>query len=204
MGATNMPAAALSAQRRGRFRLNRDVAAGRRYVRYLCLAAYLLMTLGLLSGCAGTGAQTVSPGSAPTDQIQMPTLPPGVPTTLRVPDEYPTIQAAVDAARPGQMILIAPQVYHEAVRVKTPGITIRGQDRNRVILDGSFQLSNAPSQVTIPDFKGQNLLLYLPNKFFINSLNSVCCKPRPFLNACLCDFNFVHHNYSSHVFPYLY
>ncbi len=84
----------------------------------------------------------VSPGPAPTDQIQMPILPPGVPTTLRVPDEYATIQAAVDAARPGQIILIAPNVYHEAVRVKTPGITLRGLDRNRVILDGNFELSN--------------------------------------------------------------
>jgi len=122
--------------------VHRDVAAGRLHFRNLWVAAYLLLALGLLSGCAGTGGQKVSPGPVPTDQIPMPTLPPGVPTTLHVPDEYATIQAAVDAAQPGQMILVAPGVYHEAVRVKTAGITIRGQDRNRVILDGNFQLSN--------------------------------------------------------------
>ncbi len=102
---------------------------------------YLLLALGLLAGCAGT-SQMISPGPVPTDQINMPALPPGVPTTLHIPADYPTIQAAVDAARPGQIILIAPGVYREAVRVKTPGITIRGEDRNRVILEGDFQRPN--------------------------------------------------------------
>jgi hypothetical protein len=111
-------------------------------LRYLCTVAYLLLSLGLLAGCAGTTAQTISPGPVPIDQIDLPEVPPGIPTTLRVPADYPTIQAAVDAARPGQIISIAPNVYHEAVRVKTPGITIRGQDRNGVILDGNFTLSN--------------------------------------------------------------
>lgn len=110
--------------------------------RRLWLTMYLLLALGLLAGCAGTTTQTVSPGPVPTDQINLPALPPGVPTTLHVPGDYPTIQAAVDAARPGQIISIAPNIYHEAVRVKTPGITIRGQDRNRVILEGDFTRPN--------------------------------------------------------------
>jgi plastocyanin len=61
-----------------------------------------------------------------------------VPRTLRVPDRYRTIQAAVNAARPGDLILIAPGLYGEAVTVTTPGITLRGRDRNGVILDGRF------------------------------------------------------------------
>lgn len=119
--------------------MHRDVAAGRAFFRSLCLTAYLLVALGLLAGCAGTAGQTLSPGPVPVDQISLSALPPGVSTTLRVPADYPTIQAAVNAARPGQIILIAPGVYHEAVRVKTPGITIRGEDRNTVILDGNFE-----------------------------------------------------------------
>lgn len=68
-------------------------------------------------------------------------------TILRVPGEYSTIQQAVDAAKPGDMIMIDPSpapdgAYHEAVIVKTPNLTIRGSDRNRVILDGDFKLSN--------------------------------------------------------------
>jgi hypothetical protein len=122
--------------------MSRAVAPGRARFRSLWLAAYLLLALGLLAGCAATPAQTISPGPVPVDQIALPALPPGVPTTLRVPEDYQTIQAAVNAAYPGQIILIAPGVYHEAVRVKTPGITIRGEDRNQVMLDGNFQLPN--------------------------------------------------------------
>jgi hypothetical protein len=128
--------------------LNRSAAAGRTFLCNLCLAGYLLLALGMLAGCAGTSGQAVSPGPVPTDPIQPPALPLGMPTTLHVPVEYPTIQKAVDAAHPGQIVLIAPGVYHEAVRVKTAGITIRGQDRNGVILDGNFA-SGLPNGIEI-------------------------------------------------------
>ncbi len=66
---------------------------------------------------------------------------------LRVPEVYSTIQAAVDAAKPGDLVSIGPGTspdgaYHEAVTVKTANITIRGRDRNRVILDGRFKLDD--------------------------------------------------------------
>jgi hypothetical protein len=58
---------------------------------------------------------------------------------------YRTVQGAVDAARPGDWILIYPGVYHEKSRqwptagvwIQKPGLHIRGLDRNRVIIDGS-------------------------------------------------------------------
>jgi hypothetical protein len=61
---------------------------------------------------------------------------------IHVPGDAPTIQAAVDMARPGDLVLVAPGVYHEAVKVHTPGITIRGEDRNATILDGQSRLPN--------------------------------------------------------------
>ena len=57
--------------------------------------------------------------------------------------EYSTIQAAVDAASPGDWILIAPGTYHEkgnplaGVWISTPGIHLRGMDRNKVVVDGT-------------------------------------------------------------------
>lgn len=63
-------------------------------------------------------------------------------TTRNVPGDYPTIQDAVDAAAPGDLILIGPGVYNEAVIVRTPSLIIRGTDRNEVVLDGQFELNN--------------------------------------------------------------
>ncbi len=58
---------------------------------------------------------------------------------------YVTVQSAVNAAHPGDWILIYPGVYHEkstqwptaGVWIKTPDLHIRGLDRNKVIIDGS-------------------------------------------------------------------
>jgi len=61
---------------------------------------------------------------------------------LRVPEDYPTIQAAANAAQSGDMVSIAPGIYPEAVTVRTANLTIRGRDRNGVILEGGFKLSN--------------------------------------------------------------
>jgi Right handed beta helix region len=59
-------------------------------------------------------------------------------TARDVPEEYPTIQAAVDAAQPGDLVRIGPGTYHEQVVVgpAKKDIVLRGTDRNRVVLDG--------------------------------------------------------------------
>ena len=61
---------------------------------------------------------------------------------LNVPDEFATIQEAVDAAVAGDLVLIAPGVYNEAVDVVTDEIVIRGLEREGVVLDGEFELDN--------------------------------------------------------------
>ncbi len=61
---------------------------------------------------------------------------------LRVPDDHETITEAVEAAAEGDLILVAPGTYHEAVNVTTDNLTIRGLDRNEVVLDGEFELDN--------------------------------------------------------------
>ena len=60
----------------------------------------------------------------------------GPPRTLAVPSEYATVQDAVDAAAPGDLVLLSPGIYRESVLVVTPSVTIRGSDRNAVVLDG--------------------------------------------------------------------
>ncbi|MFN8039246.1 MAG: right-handed parallel beta-helix repeat-containing protein [Acidimicrobiales bacterium] len=64
--------------------------------------------------------------------------------TLKVgaDQDYKTIQAAVDAAKAGDMVLISPGVYKESVTVEKENLVIRGLDRNKVILDGEYQKDN--------------------------------------------------------------
>ena len=59
-----------------------------------------------------------------------------------VPDSYETIQDAVNASNPGDLVLIKPGVYYEEVVVNVPSITIRGWDRNKTIIDGEFERGN--------------------------------------------------------------
>lgn len=63
--------------------------------------------------------------------------------TRHVPADYPTIQNAVDAAAPGDLVLIDEGIYREQVDVTTPYLTIRGVDRQDVIIDGEFTRPNA-------------------------------------------------------------
>ena len=59
-----------------------------------------------------------------------------------VPDSYETIQDAVNASNPGDLVLVKPGVYYEEVVVNVPSITIRGWDRNKTIIDGEFERGN--------------------------------------------------------------
>lgn len=53
-----------------------------------------------------------------------------------MPVDHFSIQNAVNAAQPGDLILIDPGVYTEEVLISTPDVIIRGRDRNTVFIDG--------------------------------------------------------------------
>ena len=55
---------------------------------------------------------------------------------------YTSIQAAVNAAHPGDWILIDRGVYVGPVRISTPGLHLRGIDRDGVIIDGRHRVGN--------------------------------------------------------------
>ncbi|MCB1166764.1 MAG: right-handed parallel beta-helix repeat-containing protein [Leptospiraceae bacterium] len=92
--------------------------------------------------------------------------------TRKVPSEYPTIQTAVDASNPGDMVLIAPGVYKEEVVVTTPSLIIRGEDRNKVIIDGEHVRGNGitvvgADGVALENMTARNAVL---NGFFWTSV----------------------------------
>ncbi|MCU1390129.1 MAG: hypothetical protein JWL72_3467 [Ilumatobacteraceae bacterium] len=137
-----------------------------RFVRYVVAGALALTAVGCSSdngaGPVTTTATTkaTTPSSVPasigsngTNTTEAPaTVQPSDPTApsapasggavINVPADQPTIQKAVDAAAPGDLILIQPGTYKEAVNVETNDLTIRGIDRNTTILDGGFALDN--------------------------------------------------------------
>jgi hypothetical protein len=94
-----------------------------------------------MTGIIVVGDATIPSSGGPVGPGREP-VPAGYAPTVRVPTDYPTIQAAVNHAKPGGMVLIAPGVYHESVLVTTPFLTIRGEDRNDVILDGKDTMPN--------------------------------------------------------------
>jgi hypothetical protein len=92
---------------------------------------------------------------------------------ISVPSDYPTISEAVKNARPGTIIEVDPGIYHEAVEVQTERITIRGTDRNAVILDGKFDLPNGISVVS-NNVAIENLTVrnYLQNGIVFNGIGA--------------------------------
>lgn len=95
--------------------------------------------------------------------------------TIEVPGDQETIQRAVDAAEVGDLILVSPGTYAEAVVVpaEKDGITIRGLDRDEVVLDGEFTRANGvqvvgADGVVVENMTAQN---YTQNGFFWTGVN---------------------------------
>ena len=136
------------------------------------MAAFALIAAFGIPGLLLPGpadAQVSPPGVGPGRET-----PPETPgPTIHVPQDQPTIQAGVDAAEPGSLILVSPGVYHEAVLVTTPFLTIRGLDRNTVILDGGFRMPNGIHVVEADGVAVENMTArhYLANGFYWSSVN---------------------------------
>ncbi|WP_367324893.1 nitrous oxide reductase family maturation protein NosD [Streptomyces sp. HUAS ZL42] len=89
-----------------------------------CHIAYLACAAAV----AGTGLGAAAPAAAHTIHMVRP---------------GESIQKAVDAAAPGDTVLVSSGTYHESVRVTTSGLTLRGMGRNTVIRPGTDPNANA-------------------------------------------------------------
>lgn len=120
-----------------------------------------------LAGCGGSGSGgAAAPGTTGKPALKALEVGPG--------KTYTTIQKAVDAAKSGDLILISPGTYKEAVVVETDDIVVRGLDRTTVVIDGEFTRDNgikvlangvAVENLTVRNHKGNGL-------FFTGEYNS--------------------------------
>ncbi len=121
-------------------------------VRQLAVAVVVAtVAAGTATGCSSTG-----PGSADAGH------PAG--SVVRVPEDFPTVQRAVDVARDGDTVLIGPGTYRESVHIARSNLVLRGTDRSAVVLDGGLKLANGIT-VTGPGSVVENLTVhgYLAN-----------------------------------------
>jgi hypothetical protein len=91
----------------------------------------------------GDDAYTGDPDAEPR-----PTVATASGVTRRVPEQHATIQEAVDAADPGDLVLVGPGVYREEVKIGTPSLVLRGSDRNRVVWAHSRQPATRSATAT--------------------------------------------------------
>lgn len=90
------------------------------------------------------------------------------PFVVRVPQEYPTIQQAVDAVAEGGTVLISPGTYHESIRIaKSLRLVGAGQELVHIQADEAIHIeAERPSQVYLANLsiKAQQLGLRIARK----------------------------------------
>ncbi|WP_405615708.1 right-handed parallel beta-helix repeat-containing protein [Streptomyces sp. NBC_01508] len=117
----------------------------------LRVMAAILGVLTLVTGCSGgDGDGGDDDGSGEGRR------PDGARVTIRVPGDAPTISDAVSLARPGDLVLVAAGVYHESVKIDTARVTLRGESRDKVVVDGQLRRPNGVV-VTAPGVAVENL-----------------------------------------------
>ncbi|MFE0022603.1 nitrous oxide reductase family maturation protein NosD [Amycolatopsis sp. NPDC059021] len=96
---------------------------------------------------------------APAEQGHRPD---GAHVTIRVPADAPTISAAISLAQSGDLVLVAPGEYHESVKITTARVTLRGEVREKVVIDGRLRQDNgvvvAASGVAVENLTVRNNL----------------------------------------------
>ncbi|HQZ14383.1 MAG TPA: right-handed parallel beta-helix repeat-containing protein [Acidimicrobiia bacterium] len=122
----------------------------KRLINATSIIAISLCALAILSSCSSTTKETKNTN----------------PKVLAV-SSGDSIQEVIDAAQSGDVVLIDSGTYTGDIVVTTPDITIRGEDRNDVIIDGKYKQDNGivvaangvrVENLTVQSFKTNGIL----------------------------------------------
>ena len=113
---------------------------------------------------------------------------PAMAATIVVPDNYSSVQDAINAASPGDTVLIRDGTYTLAstITVQTPNLTIKGEDHGSVIFEqgaqSEFQLWSAASRTHLENITFKKITLTvdssynaIANNTFINPTYDTGC-----------------------------
>lgn len=117
-------------------------------------AAFLAL---IVAGCGGgraaeTATKPESAGASDAKEL------------VRVPRDAPTIAGGLELVAEGGMVLLDPGTYPEEVTIDKPDVTLRGVDRNDVVIDGegvrSFGVVASADGVRIENLTVHSTLFY--------------------------------------------
>jgi hypothetical protein len=95
-------------------------------------------------------------------------------SVIRVPQDFDSVQLAINSARPGDVVLIGPGIYRGEIEIlpEQRGITVSGTNRNAVVFDGGNRDLHG-FYVTADDVTLQNFTAraYRGNAFYWNDVD---------------------------------
>ena len=115
-----------------------------------------------------TGAAVLAGLALAASLVAGPASPAAPRSEIHVPEDVPTLQQAIARAQPGDTIVLAPGTYPggNVVPAAKNDITIRGADRNEVVLDGANQRRHG----IVVHADGVSILNLSAHDFLLNGL----------------------------------
>lgn len=118
-------------------------------------ALAVLTVASVLAACGGTSDGPSGDASASA---------PGTEQVVSVPEDAATITQAMGRVAPGGLVLVGPGTYREKVTITTKDVTLRGTDRNTVVIDAegrrSYGVLGAADGVRVENLTVTQALLY--------------------------------------------
>jgi hypothetical protein len=123
---------------------------GRKRMRLVSAAIVLAGLSGWVAGSAAAKPRTVLGANLPGYASPKKSV-----CDIRVPDEFPTIQAGVDASGTGDTVCVGPGTYQENVRISHP-LRLAGSGATKSIIVGQ---TTDPTVMTDPDGHANDVIL---------------------------------------------